>query len=91
MLRCAAGNINRTSNPQLNPETMEKLPEELHREIFSMLDHDSLKTASRVNKNWRSTIFGSGHVMKNAKLHVHDYGRQKSFVVCWQELPKCLH
>ncbi len=62
------------------PDKMEKLPVEMHTEIFSYLDRESLKTSTQVSKNWRSMIHGSSALMRNTKLRVHDFKKQKKFI-----------
>jgi hypothetical protein len=59
---------------------MEMLPEEIHTEIFSYLDHSSLQTAASVSKKWRSNVLGSSRLLRKSKLRVHDYKQQKGFI-----------
>jgi hypothetical protein len=64
---------------EIFPE-LENLPEEIKTEIFSYLNQNSLKSAASVNKNWRSNVFGSNRLLKKAKMRVHDFQQQKTFI-----------
>jgi hypothetical protein len=59
---------------------MENLPVEMHTEIFSYLDRQSLNTSTQVCKKWRSIVHGSSALMRNRKLRVHNFKKQKKFI-----------
>jgi hypothetical protein len=53
---------------------------EVSTQIFSYLDHASLKMVSEVSKNWRKMVYGETKVLVSSKLLIHNFKQQRKFL-----------